>query len=120
MVMMVTSRIPIMFNRNPVCTIVFILSRFVPKMIAFGGVAVGIIKARDEAMVAGIIRNMGLFPLLIARIAKMGKSISVEATFVVSSVRKDINATTDKRISTGGIPLVQESCSPNHTASPDD
>ena len=117
---MVTIRIPNIFNRNPVRTIVLMLRRLVPKMIAFGGVAVGNIKASDEARVAGIIRNIGLLPLLISRMATMGSSNYVEATFVVSSVRKDIKTTTDISTIIGGTPRVHESSSPNQRASPDD
>ncbi len=77
---------------------VAILIRLVPKIMALGGVAVGNIKAREEARVAGIINSRGLFPLLMARLAKTGSSIWVEATLEVSSVRKDINATTASSI----------------------
>ena len=93
-----TARIPSIFSINPVRTMVLIFIRLVPKIMALGGVAVGSIKARDEARVAGIMNSKGLFPLLMARLAKTGSNIWVEATLEVSSVRKDINATTARRI----------------------
>lgn len=99
---------------------VAILIRFVPKMMALGGVAVGSIKAREEASVAGIISRSGLLTLLMARLANMGSNIWVEATLEVSSVRNDIRATTASRIRYGWTPFVQSSCSPNQMARPED
>jgi hypothetical protein len=48
------------FNKTPVFTMSITLIRLVPKMIAFGGVATGSIKAIDAAKVAGIISKSGL------------------------------------------------------------
>lgn len=93
-----TTTIPSIFSKNPVRTIVAILIRLVPKIMALGGVAVGNIKASEEARVAGIIRSSGLLTLLMARLAKTGSSIWVEATLEVSSVRNDIRATTASSI----------------------
>jgi hypothetical protein len=45
------------FSINPVLTISIIRIRFVPKMMAFGGVATGNINAMEAARVAGIINN---------------------------------------------------------------
>jgi hypothetical protein len=63
-----------------------------------GGVAVGSINASEDARVAGIIISRGLLPLLTARLANTGRSIWVEATLDVSSVRNDISKTTAARI----------------------
>jgi hypothetical protein len=90
-----------MFSKNPVRTMVEIRIRLEPKTMALGGVAVGSINAREEARVAGIIINRGLFPLLMARLAKTGSNIWVDATLEVSSVKKDIRATTAARIRMG-------------------
>ena len=109
-----------MFSTKPVLTIVLIFRRSVPKIIAFGGVAVGNMKASEEAIVAGIIKSMGLFPLETARLAKTGSSICVEATLEVNSVRKDISVTTASRIRYGCMFRVHSNCSPNQSASPED
>ena len=50
---------PIRFNRNPVFAISAMVTRRVPKMIAFGGVAAGSIKAMEADKVAGSINNKG-------------------------------------------------------------
>ena len=65
---------PIILSRNPVLTMVRMLSLLLPNTMAFGGVAVGSIKASEEAMVAGIMKSMGLLPLLTASPAKSGRS----------------------------------------------
>ena len=90
--------IPMKFNHNPVRDISRTLSRFVPKMIAFGGVADGIIKASDAEIVAGSINNNGFTSILMAKPAKTGKNVSTVATLEVSSVKKVISSDTDKMI----------------------
>ena len=113
-----TINTPSIFSRIPVLIMVAIRILSVPNMIALGGVAVGSIKARDEARVAGIMNRMGLFPLVTARLANTGSSICVDATLEVSSVRNDMRVTMQKRISSGWTLRVQASCSPNHRARP--
>ena len=49
--------IPAILSHIPVRAISQISIRFVPKMIAFGGVATGNIKANEQAIVAGTIKN---------------------------------------------------------------
>ena len=68
----------------------FTLNLFVPKIIAFGGVATGNIKAIDPESVAGSIKSKGLISVLIDNPAKIGSIISVVAVLEVSSVRKVI------------------------------
>jgi hypothetical protein len=63
------------FSNKPVLTIVLISIMWEPKTIALGGVAVGSIKAIDDAIVAGNISNTGFVPLLIASAANTGNNI---------------------------------------------
>lgn len=79
---------PKKFNNTPVLAISAIRRRLVPKIIALGGVATGIIKAQEAESVAGTIRRRGLTFMATATPAKMGKTISVVAVFEVSSVKK--------------------------------
>ena len=83
----------IVFSINPVFTISIMRIRFVPKMIAFGGVATGNINAMEAASVAGIINNNGLIFITLAKPARIGKIISVVATFDVNSVNSEIRVT---------------------------
>ena len=92
-VAIVTIKIPTMLITNPVRIILFILTLSVPKIIAFGGVAVGSINANDAASVTGTINIMGFIFKPTAIEAKTGKSICVEAVFEVNSVRKVISPT---------------------------
>jgi hypothetical protein len=79
---------PIKFKDIPVFAISAMRRRRVPKIIAFGGVATGIIKAQEADRVAGIIRSKGLILIATATPAKIGRTISVVAVFEVSSVKK--------------------------------
>ena len=97
--------IPIKLSINPVLDISSTLIRFVPNMMAFGGVAAGIIKANEADIVAGSMNNKGLSSRLIARPAKTGKKVSTVATFEVSSVKKVISNDTDSTIIIGWTPL---------------
>ena len=81
---------PIIFNANPFFAISIIFNLFVPKTIAFGGVATGNIKAMDPDKVAGNINSRGFTSVFIARPASIGSIISVVAVLDVSSVRKVI------------------------------
>ena len=49
--------IPAILSHIPVRAISLMSIRFVPKIIAFGGVATGNIKANEQAIVAGTIKN---------------------------------------------------------------
>ena len=51
--------IEIIFSKNPARIISLILILPLPKMTAFGGVAIGNIKAQLAAIVAGITKNKG-------------------------------------------------------------
>ena len=79
--------IPKMFNNRPVLAISAMRSRLVPKIMALGGVATGIIKAQEAESVAGTIRSKGLIFIATATPARIGKTISVVAVLDVSSVK---------------------------------
>ena len=81
-------RTPIMLITTPTLAISAILIRPLPKTIALGGVATGIMKAQDAERVAGIINNRGLAFMAKATDAKIGRIISVVAVLDVSSVKK--------------------------------
>ena len=80
--------IPEILSHIPVCAMSLISIRLVPKMRAFGGVATGIIKANEQAIVAGIIKNNGFTFSCTAIAANMGRKICADPVFEVSSVRK--------------------------------
>jgi len=81
---------PIIFKANPVRAISIIFIRFVPNIMAFGGVAIGSIKAIEADSVAGSMNRSGLICVLTESPANTGNNISVVATLEVSSVRKVI------------------------------
>ena len=66
----------------------FIFTRLDPKIMAFGAVAAGSIKAQDAANVAGIIIDNGEILEAFAMDARIGRIISVELILLVSSVKK--------------------------------
>ncbi len=66
---------PIRFKINPVDAISLTFILFEPKIIAFGGVATGNIKAMEALRVAGNISNSGCIPVLTERPAKIGRTI---------------------------------------------
>ena len=76
---------------NPVLIICAIVSFPVLKAMAFGGVAIGNINAKEAASVTGIIISKGLIPISFAKPLITGKIISVVAVFEVNSVSIDIN-----------------------------
>ncbi len=90
-----------MFNKNPVFAICITFIRFVPKTIAFGGVATGNIKAKEAANVAGNINKSGLTSILTEMPANIGRNISVVAVFEVNSVKSDIIKATLNKIKRG-------------------
>ena len=78
---------PMKLMRTPALTISKILMRPLPKTMALGGVAMGIIKAQDADRVAGISSIKGLIFMATAMDDKMGKIIWVVAVFEVNSVK---------------------------------
>lgn len=86
----VKSTIPHMFNRIPTLAISITRIFPVPNIIAFGGVATGIMNAQDAERVAGIINSNGSRPIDSASAASSGSAIWVVAVFEVSSVRNVI------------------------------
>ena len=103
----VTIIIPIKFRARPDLDISSTFSLLVPKIIAFGAVAEGNIKASDAEIVAGSINSKGFISILIARPAKTGKKVSTVATFEVNSVRKVIKRDTDRIMINGCTSLSQ-------------
>src|SRR5512133_2502604 len=87
---------PARFKNSPVFAIWKTVILFVPKTMAFGGVATGSMKAMDAEMVAGSIKRRGLIFVLIAIPARIGSIISVVAVLDVSSVRNVISRAMDK------------------------
>ena len=71
--------------------------RSLAKITVFGPVPAGIINAKEEAIVAGIIRSSGFEPPATARLASTGKNMLAVAVFELTSVKKSINVTTIKR-----------------------
>ena len=77
-----------MFRKNPVRTICETRIFPLAKTTALGGVAAGIIKAADAAMVAGIISSKGFSPAAVAMAASTGSNTAVVAVLEVTSVNK--------------------------------
>ena len=93
---------PTMFITIPTLAISAIFIRPLPKIIAFGGVATGIIKAQDAESVAGIIRKSGFIFMAKERAAKIGRIIWVVAVLDVSSVKK-VKTYADKKNDDDGM-----------------
>ena len=93
-----------MLIKTPTLAISAILIRPLPKTIALGGVATGIIKAQDAESVAGIINNIGFVFMAKATDAKIGRIISVVAVLDVNSVKKVRPKQMMRIITIGGIP----------------
>ena len=53
------TKMPARFKKNPILAISKTRTRLLPNIIAFGGVATGIMNAQDAASVAGIISIKG-------------------------------------------------------------
>ena len=77
------------------------------KIMAFGAVAEGNIKAREAEIVAGSIKSKGLTSMLMAKPANTGKKVSTVATFEVNSVRNVMSKDTDRIIMNGCTSLSQ-------------
>ncbi len=79
---------PTILITTPALAISAILTRPLPKTMALGGVATGIMKAHDAERVAGIMSIKGFTCMAKPTEARIGKIISVVAVFEVNSVRK--------------------------------
>ena len=104
----VMMRTPMRLIKTPTLAISAILIRPLPKTMALGGVATGIIKAQDAESVAGIISNSGLAFMAKATDANMGRIISVVAVLDVSSVKKVKPVQMMEVIRIGDIPASPE------------
>ena len=90
---------PMMFSTMPARAISAMEKRLLPKTMAFGGVATGIMNAQEADSVAGTISSSGWMPVATATAASIGRMVSVVAVLLVSSVRK-VMARHTSRIST--------------------
>lgn len=93
---------PIRFSKKPVLAISIIVIRLVPKIIALGGVAAGIMNAIEADKVAGTINNKGWMCVAIAIPANTGSIISVIAVLEVNSVKNVTRRQIIKMITIGG------------------
>ena len=85
---------------------------------AFGGVAIGIIKAQLAARHTGTVKDTGNIPRPIATAPNTGKNVDVVATLLVISVRNIIKAATRNISIIGGtVPKILKP-SPIHTPKP--
>ena len=85
---------PSKLRTKPVLTICRMVIYSLPKTIALGGVATGIINANEVAIVAGIIKINGWTWNEMAMAANMGSIIDIVAVFDVISVKKVNNKQT--------------------------
>ncbi len=115
---MATIITPMRLSHIPILAISGIRILLLPKMIAFGGVATGIMNAQDAEIVAGIINMKGCRPVATATAAKIGRIISVVAVFEVTSVRKVIEKQTRAIKRKGVSPANTESLFPRKEARP--
>lgn len=108
-----------MFRMKPALIIspIFILPE--PKTIALGGVATGIIKAKDEAIAAGIIRKSGFRFTADDIPAIIGIIVFAIAVLEVNSVRKVIEAVRDRRRGSSGKDSSDASFKPISSESPE-
>ena len=104
---------------TPAFAISEILILPLPKIIALGGVATGIMNAQEADRVAGIISNNGLVFMANATDARIGRIISVVAVFDVNSVKKVIPEHIMKIIAMGCIPARPLNLLPNSKDSPE-
>ena len=88
-----TTTADIIFKPIPAFIISVISNCPLPKITAFGGVAIGNINAQLAAIVVGIIRNHGFISKPIAKIINIGVKVATVAVFELSSVKKIINKT---------------------------
>ena len=109
---------PTMFITIPAFAISAILTRPLPKIIAFGGVATGNIKAQEAESVAGIIRNRGFIFISRESAAKIGRIIWVVAVLDVTSVKKVRPMQTIKTMMIGCNPARPENFCPINVERP--
>ena len=107
-----------MLSQIPILAISGTRTRLLPKMMALGGVATGIMKAQDAEIVAGIISIKGCSPVATATAANMGRIISVVAVFDVTSVRKVIEKQIRATRRKGARPAKTDNLLPKREASP--
>ena len=100
----VITNAPTRFSTSPILAISGIRTRSLPKTMALGGVATGIMNAHDADRVAGIISNSGCRFVATATEARIGRIISVVAVLDVNSVRKVIDRQTIRISTNGGTP----------------
>ena len=88
-----TTRADVIFKPIPVFIISLISNCPLPKITAFGGVAIGNINAQLAAIVVGMTKNNGFISKPIAKIINIGVKVATVAVFELSSVKKIINKT---------------------------
>lgn len=114
-----TITIPMRFKTKPVLAIWMTVILLLPKIVAFGGVATGSIKANDPAMVTGSINNSGLVSLLTASPSRIGNRVSTVTILEVISVKKVIKKQIHKMRSNGCMSLNHSNCCRNHNDYPE-
>ena len=93
---------PIRFKARPSRAICLTVSKFEPKIIAFGPVATGYIKAKLALMAAGTINSWWSISAWVAAAAKIGINRLLVAVLLVTSVRKVTAKQISVTISRGG------------------
>ena len=88
-----TTKADIRFRPIPAFIISLISNCPLPKITAFGGVAIGNINAQLAAIVVGMTKNNGFISKPIAKIINIGVKVATVAVFELSSVKKIINKT---------------------------
>ena len=80
-----TTRADIIFKPIPAFIISLISNCPLPKITAFGGVAIGNINAQLAAIVVGMTKNKGFISKPIAKIINIGVKVATVAVFEFSS-----------------------------------
>ena len=93
MLNIVTTKAAIKFKLIPAFIISLISTWPLPKITAFGGVAIGNINAQLAAIVVGMTKNKGFTFNPIAKIINIGVKVATVAVFELSSVKKIISKT---------------------------
>ena len=88
-----TTKADMIFRPIPAFIISLISNCPLPKITAFGGVAIGNINAQLAAIVVGMTKNNGFISKPIAKIINIGVKVATVAVFEFSSVKKIINKT---------------------------
>lgn len=105
-------------SQTPILAMSKMRTLLLPKIIALGGVATGIMNAQEADIVAGIISIKGCSPVATATAARIGKIISVVAVFDVTSVKKVMEKQMSAIKSKGARPANIVSLLPRREASP--